>query len=53
MARGRVKLGRKAPRISFRWGPVTTYNADGEVVRVDPPAPEPRAFKPRKRKRRR
>jgi hypothetical protein len=46
------KLGKKAPNLQFRWGPVTTYNANGEVVSVEGPSKEPSAFKPRKRRRR-
>jgi hypothetical protein len=44
------KLGKKAPAITARWGKVVTYDAEGNVISVEPPKPEP---KPRKRRRRR
>jgi hypothetical protein len=43
------KLGKKAPNLTVQWGPVTTYDAEGNVVSVEPPKPEP---KPKRRRRR-
>jgi hypothetical protein len=43
------QLGRTAPNLRVEWGPVTTYDAEGNVVSVEPAKPEP---KPKKRRRR-
>jgi hypothetical protein len=37
-----MKRQKKAPKITARWGPVTVYNAAGEVVRVEPAKREPK-----------
>jgi hypothetical protein len=42
-------MGKKAPALHTWWGPVTTYDAEGNVVSIEPPKPDPKP--PRRRRR--
>jgi hypothetical protein len=40
-------MGKKAPALHTWWGPVTRYDAEGNVVSIEAPKPDPKP--PRRR----